>query len=225
MATATEPESPPRTATGQMEARQLLTLDGVTWDQYVAISDALPDRPGLRITFDGERLELMATSQRHERMKKLIGRMIEMITLELDIDLQSGGNVTFRREDLEKGLEPDECYWIAHARDMIGVDEWDPAAHPPPDLAVEMDVKSRSILRQPIYAALGVLELWRFDGAHLRALRLEAGQYVPIDHSLSLPFLRVAELAPFLHRTDEETETDTIRAFVQWLRAQDFPRA
>jgi Uma2 family endonuclease len=237
MSTATEPASPPARPPGPaarpIEARQMLTLDGITWEQYVTISDALPDWPGLRITFDGERLELMSTSQRHERIKKLIGQMIEMLTLELDYDRQSGGNVTFRREDLEKGLEPDECYWIARAREMIGVDDWDPAVHPPPDLAVEIDVKSRSISRQPIYAALGVPELWRYDGTNLQALRLdvggqpsgcEAGQYVPIEHSVALPFLRVADLVPFLHRTDEETETDIMREFIKWLRAQNIPR-
>ena len=74
MSTATEPVSVPRPVSRPIEARQMFTLDGVTWEQYVTISGALPDWPGLRITFDGERLELMSTSLRYERVKKLIAQ-------------------------------------------------------------------------------------------------------------------------------------------------------
>ncbi len=226
MSTVTETRTASPPVSRPIEARQMFTLDNITWDQYVTIADALPDKPGLRITYDGERLELMTTSQRHERVKRLIGRMIEMTTLELMMDLQSGGNVTMRREDIERGLEPDECYWIANARAMIGVNDLDMTIHPPPDLALEIDVKSRSIARQPIYAKLGVLEIWRYDGTRIQPLRLEEnGEYTPIKHSLSLPFLRVADLLPFLDRSDTETESDTIRTFVSWLHEQNFPSA
>jgi len=226
MSTVTEPVAVAPPTSRPIEARQMFTLDNISWEQYVAISDALPDWPGLRITFDGERLELMSTSQRHERLKKLIGQMIEWLTFELGYDRQSGGNVTFRREDIEKGMEPDECYWIANARAMIGVNDLDMTVHPPPDLALEIDIKSRSIARQPIYAQLGVPEIWRYDGTRIQPLRLEDnGEYTPVEHSLSLPFLRVSDLLPFLGRADEETESDTIRAFVTWLREQNFPHA
>ncbi len=226
MSIATEPTPAAPPTHRPIEAGQMFTLGGITWDQYVTIADALPDWPGLRITFDGERLEFMTTSQRHERIKKLIGQMIEAMTLELGYDRQSGGNVTVRREDVERGFEPDECYWIANARAMIGVDDLDMNIHPPPDLALEIDVKSRSVARQPIYAKLGVPEIWRYDGTRIQALHLEAnGTYTPIDHSLSLPFLRVAHLLPFLDRADEETESDTIRAFLTWLHEQDYPSA
>ncbi|MGE4000066.1 MAG: hypothetical protein AB7I48_07605, partial [Planctomycetaceae bacterium] len=93
-----------------IDARQMMRLDGVTWEQYVAVADAFPDRPALRITFDGERLELMTTSAPHERYKKYLGRLNETQTNEQEIDIVSGGNTTYRREDINRGLEPDECY-------------------------------------------------------------------------------------------------------------------
>lgn len=217
MATATLPSR-------KIEARERLVLEDITWQQYVAISDALPDRAGLRTAFDGSRLELMTTSSLHEWYKCLLNRIIGMLTFELCIPLHSGGNTTFRREDLERGLEPDECYWIQHARIMPNDRNWDPAIDPPPDLATEIDVTSSSVNREDIYAMLGVPELWRFDGAHIQAFRLDAsGVYEPIERSLAFPFLSVADLLPFL-LSGERDEKALMRTFVDWVREQGFPR-
>lgn len=204
-------------------APQRFIIDGVSWKQYVAISDALTPQRGLRLTYDGARLELMTLSYLHERLKKLLARLIETLALELDIDLQCGGSTTFRREEVERGLEPDECYWITHADEMIDVSAWDPAVHPPPDLAVEIDVASSSLNRREIYARLGVPELWRFDGKSLNALGLnDAGEYEPIEYSLSFPFLNVGHLQQFLFTDPPATNTSIVRKFRDWLREQGF---
>ena len=201
----------------EIPAGQILRLDGVSWDQYVTICDALPDRPGLRTAYDGEALELMTTSTPHERFKKLLGRLFETLTLELDIDIACGGNMTFRREDLERGLEPDECYWVANERAMRHLDQWQPEIHPPADLAFEVDIKSSSVNRQSIYAQLGVPELWRFDGTRLESLELRGKQYVPIPTSLAVPGLVVNDLLPFLYRMQTESENAILREFVDWI--------
>jgi Uma2 family endonuclease len=147
-----------------------------------------------------------------------------MLTFELCIPLHSGGNTTFRREDLERGLEPDECYWIQHAEIMPNDRNWDPAIDPPPDLATEIDVTSSSVNREEIYALLRVPELWRFDGDDLQAYRLVAsGVYEPIERSLAFPFLTVADLLPFL-LSDERDENALMRTFVDWVHEQGFPR-
>jgi Uma2 family endonuclease len=199
-----------------------IVLRGLSWDQYVTISDALPDGSALRTAFDGENFELMTTSFGHERYKKLIGRLIETLTLELGIEICSGGQTTFRREDLERGLEPDQCYWIAHFDAMAGKDQWSPDVDPPPDLALEIDVMSSSVDREGIYASLGVPELWRFDGRKLRAFQLKRKRYQPVDFSRAFPFLRVTDVLPFI--TENETgETAMIRSFVNWIHEQEFP--
>jgi len=211
--------TPPTTVT----LPQRFIIDGVTWEQYVTISDALTPQRGLRLTYDGARLELMTLSFLHERFKKLLGRLIESLALELDIDLQCGGSTTFRREDVERGLEPDECYWIANADQMIEVSDWNPTVHPPPDLAVEIDVASSSLNRREIYARLGVPELWRFDGKSLAALRLnDAGDYEPIEYSLAFPFLLVRDLQQFLLTDPPASNTSIVRRFLDWLRERSF---
>ncbi len=200
---------------------QQFVLDGVSYDQFVALTDAFGDRSGLRVSYDGDRFEIMSPSRRHERQKKIIGRLIEQMTLELDIPMESGGQTTFRSQLVKRGLEPDECYWIQHAADILGVDDWIAGEHPPPDLAVEVDVSTSSVDRQDIYAKLGVPELWRFAGETLHVLhRSDAGDYEPAEQSRAFPFLTVADLLPFITKEPPATETDIVREFVAWLRQQ-----
>jgi Uma2 family endonuclease len=218
MATATVP--PPPLA----EPPQHFVLDGVSYAQFVALTDALGERGGLRIAFDGERLELMTLSRRHERFKKLLGQLIEQLTNILRIPRESGGQMTFRNELVERGLEPDDCYWIQHALDIAGVDEWEPGVHPPPDLAAEIEVTRSRLDRPAIYARLKIPELWRFNGETLRAFVLSrGGVYKPIRFSRAFPFLRVADLTPFLLTPPPATETEIVAEFADWVREQGFP--
>ncbi len=201
---------------------QQFVLDCVSYDQFVALTDAFGERSGLRVSYDGDRFEIMSPSRRHERQKKLIGQLIECLTNELGIPRESGGQTTFRSQLVKRGLEPDECYWIQHAADILGVDDWKAGEHPPPDLAVEVDVTSSSVDRQEIYAKLGVPELWRFAGETLHVLhRNDAGAYEAAERSRAFPFLTVADLLPFITKEPPATETDIVREFVTWLRQQD----
>src|SRR4051794_16762874 len=100
-------------ATATVTQEQRVTLHCVSWAAYVGIGELLRDQP-IRLTYDRGSLEIMTTSREHERAKKLLARLVEALTVELDIDLTSGGSTTCRREELERGLEPDECYWIEH---------------------------------------------------------------------------------------------------------------
>jgi hypothetical protein len=75
------------------------------------------------------------------------------------------------------------------------------------------------VARQPIYAALGVPELWRFDGKKLSVLALQPdGRYHVQVGSLSFPFLPMAELEKFIARIRVENDTAVMRSFQQWVR-------
>src|SRR5207248_8848460 len=145
----------------------------------------------IQLTYDEGRLEIMTLSPQHEILKKFIGRLIEQLTLELDIPIKSLGSTTIARKDLERGLEPDECYYIGRERLVRGRMKISFRKDPPPDLAVEVDVSRSSVSRQRVYAALGVPEMWRYDG-ELHVLHLQAnGEYVERERSLSFPFLPI----------------------------------
>lgn len=195
------------------EDGQSAVLDYVSWATFEAL---LEDLDGGRVTYDGGSLEIMSPSSEHEGVKGLIGRLIEAYTEELGIDLASRGATTFKRADLEKGLEPDECYYVGPSAALVrGKSKIDLAAgDPAPDLVVEVEISRRAIKRLPIYAALGVSEVWRHDGKALRVESLTtAGTYESSERSLALPDLPLEEVERALARRAADSETDIVRSF------------
>lgn len=188
------------------------------WEFYDFLLEQIGDRP-IRVTYDNGSLEIMSPLPKHEKWKSRFGRLIELMSLELDIPVEPLGSATFRRKDRGKGLEPDECYYIQHAADIEGKDELDLRVDPPPDLVIEIDIMSRSISRQPIYAALGVPELWRFDGRRLTVLLLGLdGKYLPSAASLAFSFLPMAKFEQFLLRLASEPQNAVLREFRDWVK-------
>lgn len=187
------------------------------WGTYEKILDAVGNR-SIRVTFDGSMLEIMSPGFDHERGKTTLGALLEQAMVELGLDFQAGGSTTFKEEALQKGLEPDECYWILPASLFKG--SWDPAQHSTPDLVLEVEI-SRSVLdRLAILAALGVREVWRLTAeGEIRCLRLgEDGAYHESAHSELLPQLPLDELARFVRRGQDETLGQVLQAFRSWLR-------
>jgi Uma2 family endonuclease len=160
----------------------------------------------------------MSPSKVHEHVKRLIGRMIEAFTEELNIDIESASSTTFKREDLERGFEPDECYYIAHVTAVRGKDDIDVTQDPPPDLIIEVDISRSSLNKFGIYRALGIPEVWRFDGETLRLYVLHGEDYSEMQHSTVLPQFPVATLRSCLQQRATVGETQLIRQFRTWVR-------
>jgi Uma2 family endonuclease len=193
-------------------------LPGVSYATYEALVTEIEGRRRLRITYHDGEMEIMSPSLDHERPKKLIGRMIEVLTEELSIPILSCGQTTFKDELLDCGLEPDECYYIQHEAAVRGkaiklrVD-------PPPDLVVEVDVTTSVIDRFPVYAALGFPEIWQYvEGEIVVHLLKSDGTYSIATNSLALPMVSVKKLVEHLERCHQTDETTWIRAFRQWVR-------
>ncbi len=198
---------------------QRLVLHDISWETYLALGNALADRPALRLTFDRGTLEFMTTSPRHEIYKKWLGRMVEILAEEFEKPLATAGNTTFQKEPLDRGLEPDDCFWITHERQMRGKLTWDPLVDPPPDLALEIEISRTVVSRMSIYAALRVPEVWCFDGATLRVYRLGPdGGYHQSEESQFFPGVAPAELARFLNPQGDTDYLGAMRAFRGWLQ-------
>ena len=95
-------------------AEQRVVLDNVAWSTWVSLLDEERSRRG-RMVYDRGVLEIMSPSIHHENLKTLLARLFEAATEELDVDVVAAGALTTKREDLKRGIEPDECYYIAHA--------------------------------------------------------------------------------------------------------------
>lgn len=190
---------------------------GVGWDFYERVLQAVGDRR-VFVTYDRGDLELMSPSKPHEQYKKVLARMIEATTEELDLPINSAGSMTMRREDLDRGLEPDECYYIQNEAVAKEVAEADLTKEPPPDLVVEMDYSYRMLDREGIYAALGVPEVWRFNLEKLEFLTLKGEKYQQVEVSRALPGLPRAEVERFVKMRTGKGETEVVKAWREWVK-------
>ena len=159
-------------------------IDGLSWDQYVAISAALGERVGLHLTFLDGRLELLSPSRAHERHKATIGRLLELWATVSGARLHATGSTNYRDDATERGLEPDECYYVGDAREDA------------PDIAVEVLLSSGGLPKLEIYGSLGVREVWFWMRVAFEVYALgDDGDYAAIERSTLLPGLDLDALA------------------------------
>ncbi len=199
-------------------AEQHFRLSAVSWEGYMHLAQAFAGRH-VRMAYDRGELEIITVSLGHDGDKSLLARLIEVITEEMCIDIKSGGSTTLNREDLERGLEGDECWWIRHEQQVRNLRDIDLNRNPPPDLALEVEISRSALNRMGIYAAIGVPEVWRWDGQTLTIHVLgAAGNYGDSALSLSFPFLPVGELGRFMQMLRTMSETSVVRSFREWIR-------
>ena len=144
--------------------------------------------------------------------------------MERAIPFDSLGNWTLQREDRDCGLEADDCYYIQHEAQFRGRADINLEHDAPPDLAIEIE-SSRSVLKRlSIYEALGVPEIWRFDGARLTLLvRGADGQYATSETSQALPQLPLAEVRRRMQTWDATDQGAWMRDWQAWVRANVKP--
>ena len=148
-------------------------------------------RAGVRITYDRGEMEIMVVGSTHERLKKIVALLIETWIEETGGDYLPSGGMTHLRADLEKGFEPDECYYVQNWAKVAGTREIDLSKDPPPDLAVEIEVSRTVLNRLPIYAAFKIPEVWRYNGSRLTVLLLQPdGSYRESSVSRAMPTSR-----------------------------------
>jgi Uma2 family endonuclease len=192
---------------------QRLVLAGVPWRTYERLLRVFDDRH-LRITYDRGALEIMTLSPEQERFKHLVGLLIGALVEELGWNMAGFGSMIVKRRRRKRGLEPDECYWIQSEPLVRCKDRIDLRRDPSPDLVIEIDVTQSSLDRLSINAALGVPEVWRFDGQNLQVHLLGPdGRYTEGAPSRAFPFLPMADLARFLGMRSVQSETELVRQF------------
>jgi Uma2 family endonuclease len=181
---------------------QRIILNGVSWEQYETVRDALDHIPGLRMTYLEGMLEIMSPSREHEGIKKSLARLLEIYAVERGIDLNGYGSTTFRKRARERGLEPDECYCVGPMKEV-------------PDIAVEVIVSSGGIDRLEVYRGLDVREVWFWQDGCLTLHQLEGDRYRAVLRSGFLPDLDVEQLVAFVRPDDQ---TGAVRAYREALR-------
>ncbi len=209
-----------REALDHLPEAAVLVLEGISWKDYEELLKDLEDRPGVRLTYDEGRLEVVTTSAGHEAWKEFVLSLVRVLSEELEIDLESRGGTTEKRKRDRKGTEPDTCFYITHAARVIGRDEIDLDVDPPPDIVVEIDKSNQSLNKFPIYAAFGVPEIWRYVGKRKRAEihELRQDSYIEIAASRFFPILTSGVLADFIEQSTTRGQTAALSAFRGWVR-------
>jgi Uma2 family endonuclease len=195
---------------------QRLIMSDVTWEQYSTLVNAYIDEyPSLRMTYLEGVLEIMTTSNKHERLKTVIARLLEMYFVEKHINLNGYGQTTFRKEIAQRGLEPDECYCFGELREV-------------PDIAIEIALTSGGIDKLDVYRGLGIPEVWfwlpkqqqwKFYRLRVESNNLEnQPKYENISRSEFLPELDFTLLSQFIGATNQ---TEAVIAYRDALTAHE----
>jgi len=209
--------APTRPRGGGALARRLILYD-ISWKTYEDLLSALAEQH-LFLTYDDGTLEIMSPLPKHDRAGRLLARLIHVYTEERNIPIASFGMTTWRRKDRKKGLEADECFYVAHEPRVRGRDDISLPKDPPPDLAIEVDITRSTLDKQKVYASLGFPEVWRYEDERLSVRVLRArGKYSVVAKSPSFPDLPLGEVERFMPLRHSMGETELVRAFRQWVR-------
>jgi len=205
-----------------------VVVRNVGWVEYLQAAAAFDGQRSVRLTYDRGVMEIMVIGYEHDFGDRSLFMFVMLLAKGFGKAFWPGGQTTLRRKDLLKGAEADEIFWIDHASAMVGAKNLDLTLHPPPDLAVEVDVSRRSARRLRVLAGLGVPEVWQSRPDALLFLGLVGNGYVEIDRSRSFPLVTPADLFPFVLRA--RTEPNQLVFYdevLEWARerAQSNPAA
>ncbi len=196
----------------------VLSADDVPWEEYEQLLEDLGPSYSVRIFYYQGRMNIMAPTRAHEKPTKVVFTLIGVLRDELDIDIESLGSTTLKKQMVEAGAEPDDSFYVQSASLIIGKDDLDLQRDPPPDIVVESDRTSSSLNKFPIYAALGVPEIWRISKRQVVIWLLSDNSYQPSPMSRAFPFLPAEKLNEFLAKGLAEGERKAARAFREWVQ-------
>jgi Uma2 family endonuclease len=199
-------------------AEQRTVLRNISWQTFETLLKETGEDRGSRFAYECGTLEIMTPLFGHENPKIQLDRFIVALAEELEIEIKSAGSTTLKRKIKNRGIEPDNCYYIQNELAVRGRQELDLETDPPPDLAIEIDITSSSVNKFGIYSALGVPELWRYNGRVLKFYQLAEGQYVECEFSRAFPLVSVTDMSRFIEQSKTTGEMALLKLFRAWVR-------
>ncbi|WP_138499026.1 Uma2 family endonuclease [Nostoc sp. PA-18-2419] len=202
-----------------IQPTEIIHLSGISWQTYENLLTELSANRRLRLTYNRGTLEIMVPSPEHESCKKVLGRFVETLAEELEVNIQPLGSTTFKLPELS-GIEPDECFYIKNINVIRGKKRIDLAQDTPPDLVVEIDITSSSKNRFQVYTDMGVPAIWRYDGKDFSINVLQNQKYISIEQSLAFPNLPLTEISNFLEQVGKKDYLELVKEFRQWVKSK-----
>jgi Uma2 family endonuclease len=187
------------------ESEQIFIINKVSWNHYEDLLQFLGDSAGIKVQYWEENLAIMSPSHRHEFDKKIIGILLETYFMYKKIRFYPLGSTTFKNVNIQKGIEPDQCYCLHNNKEI-------------PDLAIEVIVTSGGLDSLKIYQGLGVKEVWFWEKQKLKVYALQNETYTQVKKSLLLPEL---DLDLFAHYLSYDEPYDAVLEFKQKIEEKD----
>src|SRR5215217_4998688 len=207
--------SPPRVV-----ADECVVLPYVSWETYERLLSDDEERRVPRMTYDRGVLELVTPSMPHEMEALTITRIVDIVGAVMGVPVLTAGGTTYRRHDLERDFEPDASFYIQNETRVRSRRELDLIVDPPPDVVLEMEMSRSARDKLPLFASMGVPEVWRCDGQRVTILILEQNRYRESSTSLALPVLTSDVLTRFLAESRTALSPNWFQAVSDWARGQ-----
>jgi len=208
---------PSRTAEAIEVPRVLLS--GVRWETYQHLLQDYDERGAVHFAFHHGDLEITTITFAHARVQQLLSLLVSVIAEETAIDVDCVGAMTLQRPELECGLELDVSFYVQHADQVRGKATIDLSTDPPPDLVIRIDLVEPAFNKFAILAALGIPELWHYDGQQVRIWELAVGEYMEVAESKTLVGIPGAALAELVEASWQMKSTDWLRRTHSWVRS------
>lgn len=197
---------------------ECVLLHNISWSTYESLLKDLTDVSNRRFTYDRGDLLIMVPSPEHEKTNDSIKLLITLLAEALEIEHGGFGSTTYKREDIQRGFEPDSCFYFKNEARMRGKKRLDLSIDPPPDLVVEIDVSRSSMNKLPLFAAFGIPEVWRFDGKGFTFYVLECGEYQSRENSLALPQVNPDKISSLVLDSLNMGRLEWLKKVREWLK-------
>ena len=126
------------------------------------------------------------------------------------------GSVTLNREELDRGIEPDACFYIQNATKGQGMEETISESLPP-DLVLEVDIASSLASKMAIYQVIRIPEVWLYRQNLLKIQLLQDGQY-GVANSRAFAMVSVEQLNQWIEMRKAETDLAVLRDVQRFCR-------
>lgn len=204
----------------KLRGENIVKLNSVSWETFNRLLDELGNKRNQRLTYYDDTLEIMSPLGIHENNNRFIESLIFVIADELGLNLKKFGSLTLKSDQFQQAVEPDSCYYLQNEPKIRNKQQIDLTIDPPSDLVLEIDITSGSLHKLPIYANLGIPEIWRYDGEKLTVfiLEKETNNYQKVYQSNIFLFFDLSMIPELIQQSLVDGETAVLRRFRQKIR-------
>ncbi|HLO85149.1 MAG TPA: Uma2 family endonuclease [Nostocaceae cyanobacterium] len=187
----------------QPQTENLVTISGVSWQQFKIIAAQLEDNREVRLTYLAGVMEIMSPiGDKHEYVKTTLGYLLEAYMREKGIRFYGRGGFTLEEPGYASGT-PDESYCMGTNKET-------------PDIVIEVIVTSGTINRKELYKPKRIPEVWFWKSNQIKIFRLNENlEYEEVKRSSFFPDLDIDLLLRYLAIPDQY---DAVQAFIEVIR-------